>query len=68
MKRLVDWGPGFRFFECTYCENEWSEKSRDCQSMSISDCPKCNEIVEPYHYETHYEWPVDESGNLIEGE
>jgi hypothetical protein len=65
VKHKVDWGPGYRWFHCESCEHMWDEKSRDCQSPSISTCPKCNEITSPYGWEKHYEWPTDQSGNLI---
>ena len=63
-KHKVDWGPGFRLFICD-CEHIWDEKSRHCQSLSVSSCPECDEIVSPIGYDEHYEWETDPSGNLI---
>jgi len=67
MKHKTDWGPGYRFFKCEECLNEWQDKSRDCASPSGESCPECNEFVSPYGNEKHYEWPTDKSGNLIDG-
>lgn len=65
MKYKVDWGPGFRFFECEECGIKWRDVSRDWTSPSIDPCPHC---LEPGIYmggEPHYEWPTDKFGNLL---
>lgn len=58
--------PGYRFFKCDTCGNEWRERSRDCETMSISDCIGCGSLVTPVDYEAHPEWPTDKFGNLVE--
>lgn len=71
----VDWGPGYRFFECEDCGHQWKEESRHCQSPSSEPCrmfmeDQCENYngVYPHGHEKHYEWPTDESGNLIRKE
>jgi len=65
-KHKVTWGPGYRFFECEDCGHQWKERSRDCTSPSLSDCPECHEICYPNGNEKHYEWETDGSGNLLD--
>jgi hypothetical protein len=68
-----DWGPGYRFFKCDECGHEWTSKSRDWTSPSLELCPiseqdydKCSHGIGCYEGgEPHYEWPTDQSGNLI---
>lgn len=57
--------PGYRTFECAACLNTWKEKTRDCQSPSGENCPRCDEFVSPCEFEPHPEWPTDKSGNLL---
>jgi len=57
--------PGFRFFQCIDCGEEWKEKSRDCLSPSNDTCPSCMADTFPHDNEEHPEWRVDKSGNLI---
>ena len=62
--------PGKTFFECDECGHKWWEPSRDCKSMSGSDCPNTSQdhvynFASPVSYEEHPEWPTDNSGNLL---
>jgi hypothetical protein len=66
MKHKVDWGPGYRIFVCEECGTQWREKSRHCQSPSLSPCPVCRADCFDPRAEPHYEWPTDESANLID--
>lgn len=61
-----DWGPGWLYYRCEDCGFQWSEKSRDCQSLSPSCCENCDELADSCGFETHYEWPVDLHKNLVE--
>lgn len=68
------WGPGYRFFKCFQCGEEWKEKCRDWTTHSSSSCPKMHTVFHQYvpamgEYmggEPHYEWATDASGNLLE--
>lgn len=60
--------PGWRYFECPQCHEQWRSKCRDSKSCSLEFCFTCNEGCEPYRDEPHLEWPVDRFGNLIEDE
>lgn len=60
-----DWGPGWTYYRCDECGFQWSEKSRDCQSLSGSSCEECGEFASPSGYETHFEWHVDSHKNLL---
>lgn len=64
MTHKVEWGPGYRFFECEECGFAWKTKSRDCESPSGESCERCDNEVSPSDHEKHYEWPTDGSGNL----
>jgi len=66
MQHKKDWGPGYRFFKCENCNVEFKEKSRHCQSPSLSICETCHDEVSPIAHEEHYEWGTDKSQNLKE--
>ena len=59
--------PGMRHFKCWDCKIRFSEPTRDCISPSLEACPVCNSENHPIGKEEHPEWPVDDSGNLING-
>lgn len=65
MRKII---PGWRYFECEECNEQWRSKCRDCYSSSCEFCLTCDEQCEPYKYESRPEWPVDEFGNLLEDE
>lgn len=60
-----DWGPGWTYYRCEDCGNQWAEKSRDCCSPSGSSCENCYEFSHPCGREMHLEWEVDGAKNLI---
>ena len=55
---------GWRHFECCECEHQWREKSRDHQSPSGSNCPKCGEWEFPYTSNSDETIKTDPFGNL----
>lgn len=67
MKKII---PGYRIFTCLYCDETWRERCRDCHTLSVSFCQKCDEFdgCDPVGFEEHAEWPIDNFGNLIEVE
>jgi hypothetical protein len=72
-KKMTKLVPGFKFYRCEECGHEWTEKSRDCKSPSMSTCPYFNDdwdrhvtgVGQVTGREEHPEWTVDRSGNLI---
>lgn len=63
--------PGYRFFECYECGNQWKQKTRDCKSPSNETCHNYDEHphgipidVPPYDYEIDGNLETDHSGNL----
>ena len=60
--------PGWRYFECPACNEQWRSKCRDCETESYEFCSNCYELAEPFKSESHPEWPVDKHGNLLEEE
>ena len=66
--------PGWRHFKCTDCGHEWREASRDCQSLSVSGCPKADYgsiphvmgLGEVIDFTPRPDWELDESGNLLQ--
>lgn len=73
MMHLKDRGPGFRLFKCDTCGVKWKDTSRDCTSFSSEPCPneECDDqganLVSPHGYEPRFNWPTDDSGNLLRG-
>lgn len=56
---------GYLFFNCSECGRIWKEKSRDCFSLSGSNCDRCDSFVQMVDREKHPEWETDLHGNLV---
>jgi hypothetical protein len=66
--------PGWRYFECSFCQAHWRESCRDHQTVSSSQCPghNCPSQVHggimPYQSVKDPSLKVNKSGNLVGGE
>lgn len=52
------WGPGWTYYRCEDCGNQWAEKSRECRSPSRSICENCYKFSHPCGHEMHLEWII----------
>jgi hypothetical protein len=55
---------GWRLFRCEECQHEWKLATRDYNSPSGENCPKCDEWEFPYFGEPDDSIPSDKMGNL----
>jgi len=56
---------GWRYFRCEDCGHLWKQTTRDCDSPSGENCPRCGEWWFPYLAERDATIVIDELGSLV---